>query len=638
MPVNNITYQPNIDQLMATYRPIVFRVQASTDDGPTPPYVVCDVYIENVYYKSIIRSAPESFDNIESEWSFDISDVLAEYLEPDLAAITNNNLLQAPHMSAQVYVRFRASSLDDDGFTVEEPLKPVQGTRFEDPVAGTGLVSNNFWVINSALQHEDNMNLESHLGFFKQGLWDENAFPLTHRDKYHFCPGDSDHFPFIYRGDCIEVDIVLNYRLRGETGFTTVVAEDINVCNPIFISSIDITGNQVTVNLTSPIPVGQQVQVQIKKQTDSIWVDAGSFATQSFSFNVQGSDIAGGYDIRIILFCTNCLSADPVVDTFTLDGTTTTLAWRGITPFCVIEELESTIYAVVERRNVVSEQAFFPNQSTPITRTDSEVFDLWVKFYSDSTHLTPMNVTQTNLKVHVKNVRTITETQGVNTYNRVQEIVTTYTVSPAGVNEIVLATDVEQIGQVFNYSPPGGPQTSQVQTLHSYAVFPSDLLEGGPTGFRGYTTLEEYNTDTNTPTGTTKPNDSGDPDYITPVADLVTCPPLPLATVSYASNLFITQVEFLWAGPNVEYADAIGTTYAGGYFYELDLPLNTDIQLTVHARTLDPGNVTGFVKVRVEWVDINGATQNSVFNAINNVGTVMPAALRNIVSVSISNF
>lgn len=44
------------------------------------------------------------------------------------------------------------------------------------------------------------------------------------------------------------------------------------------------------------------------------------------------------------------------------------------------------------------------------------------------------------------------------------------------------------------------------------------------TGYKGYATLEEYDTVTGLPTGETKPNVEGDPDYVAPVEDLSTCP------------------------------------------------------------------------------------------------------------------
>jgi hypothetical protein len=44
------------------------------------------------------------------------------------------------------------------------------------------------------------------------------------------------------------------------------------------------------------------------------------------------------------------------------------------------------------------------------------------------------------------------------------------------------------------------------------------------TGYKGWTELEEYYLDDNTPTGNTKPNVDTDPDYVAPVYDTTACP------------------------------------------------------------------------------------------------------------------
>jgi hypothetical protein len=49
------------------------------------------------------------------------------------------------------------------------------------------------------------------------------------------------------------------------------------------------------------------------------------------------------------------------------------------------------------------------------------------------------------------------------------------------------------------------------------------------TGYQAYTTLEQYYVLTGLPTGVTKPNDPGDPDYVAPVLNLIDCP-LPTTT------------------------------------------------------------------------------------------------------------
>jgi hypothetical protein len=57
----------------------------------------------------------------------------------------------------------------------------------------------------------------------------------------------------------------------------------------------------------------------------------------------------------------------------------------------------------------------------------------------------------------------------------------------------------------------------------------------GNTGFKGYSTLEQYYTNNGSATGVTKANTWGDPDYIAPVYDLSACPK-PAGNTYFAFN------------------------------------------------------------------------------------------------------
>ncbi|HEU4985298.1 MAG TPA: hypothetical protein VFT58_06620, partial [Nitrososphaera sp.] len=63
MPVTNLITQPAAASLWAAYRPIPFTVEATATDGtPQPPFVACDIYLADTYYKTMIRTAPDSVD------------------------------------------------------------------------------------------------------------------------------------------------------------------------------------------------------------------------------------------------------------------------------------------------------------------------------------------------------------------------------------------------------------------------------------------------------------------------------------------------------------------------------------------------------------------------------------------------
>jgi hypothetical protein len=646
MPVTSISYQPATGQLIAAYRPIVFKVQATaTGGGVLPPFVICDIYIADVYYKSVIRTAAESIASTYSIFQFDISDALQEYLQADLATISNNNLLQAIHTSAGVFCRFRSSDLDADGFTVEEPTAPIQGTKNVAPVAGTGTQSNSFFAINSALQHEDNQNLALHLAAYKTGTWAPNAFPLTHRNRYYFCDNDSDHYPLIFTGPCVNADIKLHYRLKGQTSFTVATAQDINICPGITFTN-SVTGNRVDVALDNPIPSGQYVVTQYKKQADSVWITAGTYTAQNFFFNVNGSDIAGDYDIRVITFCTPCLSSDPETGTFTLSGAVINLAWRGINPFCVVQTFGSPIYVKMEVRDVTIDTVDLPDNINPTQRTITHSGNLYAMFFSDYNLLNPLTVNQNGLRIYVFRDRFYSFVGAVSFENQ-QQTVDTYIVDVNG-TEVLLGEASTQI-EIFTYNPYPTVDGS-TNITHQYYPYPNRLLTGGNTGEKGFNTLQEYNTDTNIPTGVTKPNDIGDPDYEAPTPDTATCPNGPdISSVTFGYGLYIFNVN-MHASPIIdffthEHLPAIdwntgiyADTSSGGYSLVYPLVKNRNWAINILAKTLDSGNTTGYIKCRVTYIDSGGATQTAEFNVPNNVYTSLPQLFKNIVNINLSNY
>ncbi len=591
MPVTAITYQPATGQLLAAYRPIVFKVEAiSTAGEPVPPYVVADIYIQDIYYKSIIRTSAEEISTLLSQWNFDISDALKEYLQPDIAVITNSDILPAIHMSAKVMVRFRSSDIDVDGFTVEEGTRPVQATKNTPAVAGSGLQSNFIFVVNSALQHEDNQNLELHLNSFKQGSWSANAFPLTHRNRYLFCPGDSDHFPMVFTGDCIDASLTINYRLRGQSSWSSDNATGSSAtCVPIGFTR-SVTGNQVSILMNSAAPAGGYFLVQYKKTSDSVWIDVGSPSpAPGIVFTINGSDVAGNYNLRVTTFCSPCASGS-VSSTFTLSGVITNKDWRGINPYCVVQNPSSPVYIVLETRNLVTDEAYSPSDLYRTSRAQTAHVDLYAKFYSDATHLTPVSVTATDMRIYVKQINNQNMSSDTGFSDNVVQTIIPFTVSPAG-NEVLLGQVIQQLINQ-NYSAPwdgtGFPTISATSTTNStYQPYPDHQLTSGNTGFRAFANLQEYNSDTNTPIlGSTKANDSGDPDYIAPTLDTTICPAGPPTTaVSYGYDLEVAKVEIMFNSTSV-YAQTVVDTDAGGYNFQYNVPRNTNVSFIITNLTL----------------------------------------------------
>jgi len=70
-------------------------------------------------------------------------------------------------------------------------------------------------------------------------------------------------------------------------------------------------------------------------------------------------------------------------------------------------------------------------------------------------------------------------------------------------------------------------------------------------GYKGWTNLEQYYTDDNTTTGTTKANTEGQADYIAPVIDNVSCNPYFIELDSYGVNIdFLNQDVFFMISSN----------------------------------------------------------------------------------------
>lgn len=639
MPVTDITYQPLQAQLLAAYRPVRFIVTAAgnLNGAAIPPYVSCDIYIETVYYKSMIRTAPVSFTESDSNWEFDIADALQEYMQANIAAIDNQNVLLAPNMSAKVYCRFRASGIDNNGFTVDEETAPIQGTRFTDPVEGTGLVSNTFFVINATLQHEENQNLASHLNAYKQGGWNEDAYPLSHRKKYFFCPGDSDHFPVIYKGACLEADLKIHYRYKGELATQTATAIDINTCDAITYT-LEATDNHVIITLDEEVPAGHYVLVRYKKigTLGAEWVEVGKFNTQTISFYVQPSPLfilIGDYDLQVIHFCSSCISATPEADTFEVTGIASLLGWRGINPFCVTQVFPGPVYVVLELRNVITEEDYLPSDLVRNTKRTVTTANLYAKFFSDPAHLSPVVVSQDELKVLVKKKEvTALSPSGIDKTVETVEIFN----QDAAAFEVLMAENIKTFEKIETYGPyPTIVSTSTVN--YTFEMFPDHVLQEGNTGFQGYATLQQYNIDTNAATGTTKDNVEEDTDYIEPEFDLESCPAGPDNTkVLYGAKLEVAKVEFR-QGFQFFYADTVPDTEAGGYQFIESVPSNRTTFLTVKAKTLDTANTTGNIVVRVTSL-LGGVQTLRMFVVPDNIETRLPAIFRSITEVNISNF
>jgi hypothetical protein len=223
MPIGSIISQPTSNSINAAYRPVVVRASATrTDADPRPPVVYCDIYFNDVFYKTLSKSKHILLNNDDSEWQFDIQDAAQEYLGKYLAGNGESAVVEAAPIITKAFCRLRSSGYDGDGFIVAEDTAPVQGDSETAATSGTGTETNTFYIVNATLQHDDNQELADHLDTFKNGTWASNAWPLSHRpNHYRICPQDSDSFPIINGGEAALLSLVLHYQPCNETEYLT---------------------------------------------------------------------------------------------------------------------------------------------------------------------------------------------------------------------------------------------------------------------------------------------------------------------------------------------------------------------------------------------------------------------------------
>ena len=256
MPIGTIISQPVANSINAAYRPVIIRASATrTDADPRPPVVYCDIYFNEVFYKTLSKSKNIQLNVSDSEWQFDIQDAAQEYLGKFIGENGETTVVEATPIITKTFCKLRSSGYDSDGFIVQEGTAPVQGTVDDPPVSGTGTSSNTFYIVNATLQHEDNQDLADHLDSFKNGTWSSNTWPLSHRpNHYRICPQDSDVFPIINGDEVGIASLVLHYQPCNETEFISV--EENLPCTPVTIE-----GSPALPNATVGVPYSYSFEV-----------------------------------------------------------------------------------------------------------------------------------------------------------------------------------------------------------------------------------------------------------------------------------------------------------------------------------------------------------------------------------------
>jgi hypothetical protein len=224
--VLTITGDP-VFNVVSVYRPILFTINVS--DTQPPKAVYCDVYVNDVFYRTLVKTQYSSLAIGSSNWIFDIQVPCQEVLSTYLPGYGGHKIILARPCTAKVVCKFRGSTIDANGFLVPEATAPVQATGTTPAVGGTGLESMVLYAVNVALQHKNNQLLSVHLPAYANGTWSVDALPMSHRpNNYVVAKADNDYYPIFYNGSGTLSKLKLFYRNQGQlTWFNTTHAVDV---------------------------------------------------------------------------------------------------------------------------------------------------------------------------------------------------------------------------------------------------------------------------------------------------------------------------------------------------------------------------------------------------------------------------
>jgi hypothetical protein len=324
MPIGAIILQPPSNSINAAYRPVVVRVAATnTDASARPPVVYCDIYFNDVFYKTLSKSQYSKLNPGNSEWQFDIQDAAQEYLKKFLANNGEVAIKEAPLVVTKTSCKLRSSGFDGNGFIQHEGTAPVQGTSDMDPVSGTGTATHTFYIVNATLQHADNQDLCTHLNYFKTRTWASTTWPLSHRpDHYKVCLSDSDSFAIVHGGVKNLSCLRLNYRYKGQVSFHQVTTCNTSACAIVSNLAYGIVdngnGTQTITFSFDPLPIDVStlvIQSKLSGTTDP-WTDnSGSPVSPRFITRPYGH-----YDFRFLSQGSCAAQTSPETDNIGISG------------------------------------------------------------------------------------------------------------------------------------------------------------------------------------------------------------------------------------------------------------------------------------------------------------------------------
>lgn len=217
MPVK-IVSQPAEKSLFSSYQPVLFEVNATTENGDAPSIVFCDVYVGLRYYRTFFATKPAH----GSIYVFDIQDALQEDVKFKLPEFGGSRVQR--NMLQLVFCKFRTAKANASGFSVSEQAEPFRRTEETMAISGGGVQSNAFYSTGILIQHGENQLLEERLRNFRYGEWNSEALPLSRRNSVqNIQKSQSLHYPIVTSKNITKLKVY--YKVKGQRYFRSKTSD-----------------------------------------------------------------------------------------------------------------------------------------------------------------------------------------------------------------------------------------------------------------------------------------------------------------------------------------------------------------------------------------------------------------------------
>lgn len=168
MSVSAIFSQPQPNEIRSATRPTIIGAVAAIND-----IVYCDVYINTVFYRTLVSTTSIPSDIIAGlgwdlsqyrAYQFDLQDTIQECLTYHMPQVKLpiNSMFVSNDGYVFVSCKLRGST-QTNGVWRPDGIAPVQATADTPAIAGNGLQSYSFFVLNASPQHEDDIQFSAFL-------------------------------------------------------------------------------------------------------------------------------------------------------------------------------------------------------------------------------------------------------------------------------------------------------------------------------------------------------------------------------------------------------------------------------------------------------------------------------------------